>query len=74
MIEIKSGDICENCNEHPATTVWIGDGGTLAITRDYMQSKWCKCCCLKAQIANFQEIAKQIKTWEEELETACESI
>jgi len=39
MKTIEAGDICENepC-DHPATGLWVGDNGTLTISRDYLQA------------------------------------
>jgi len=49
MIEVPDNAICENCREHKATILWIGEGSTL----DWVHGAgvpWCECCCLKAQL------------------------
>ena len=74
MKEINPGDICEHCQQHKATTIWIGEGGSLAATRDYMQAKWCTCCVLQAQIKHAETVAKQLPKLRKELKTACASI
>ena len=30
---------CENCQQRPATMLWIGEGGKLAMSRSHMQTK-----------------------------------
>ncbi len=52
---------CDNCGEHRASMWWIGDGGTLAITRFYMQAAWCKCCALRAQIGHAEERTAELE-------------
>lgn len=69
MLKIKKGDVCENGCGHAATGLWIGNGGTLAITRSHMQSKWCQCCMLKAQIVHAEERAADLESMRAELAT-----
>ena len=72
MNKIQPGDICENgdCG-HSASGIWIGNGGTLAMTRSYMQSKWCECCMLKVQVAHAEERAKELDALRMALARAC---
>lgn len=71
MKVIEPGDVCENegCS-HPATTIWTGDGG-LALSRDYMQQKWCECCVLKVQLDHALEMVSRIKDLYAQLLKAC---
>ena len=71
MIKIEPGDICENCHTHQATEVWVSEGGSLAASRDYMQSKWCKCCALKEQIKYAEGRAQALPFLKAKLEEAC---
>lgn len=47
-LEEPSG-ICSNCEARPATEIWVGEGGSLALSHG-LYSHWCKRCCLVAQI------------------------
>lgn len=75
MKKIEPGDKCENelCggSGHDATEIWVGDGGSLAATRDYMQKKWCLCCVVKAQLDHARKMAPRIAELERELAKAC---
>lgn len=65
-------EICDNCKEHIATTKWVGDGGTLALSHGWY-SWWCECCMLKAQIQHAKERAAVILDLERQLlECLCE--
>lgn len=70
--KIEAGDICENgsCG-HPATTIWLGDGGSLAVTRDSLQEKWCLCCMATAQYEYALAILKNIPHYIEEMAAPC---
>lgn len=59
---------CENCSEHRATSWWVGSGGSLAVSRFYMQAAWCGCCMLKAQVEHAEEQAAKLGQWYQELE------
>ena len=61
-----AGD-CENCGQRPAETVWIGEGGSLAFSRQYMQQLWCQRCALTAQLEHAREAAARIPELEASL-------
>jgi len=73
MKTIEAGDICENepC-DHPATGLWVGDNGTLTISRDYLQAKWCACCMTKAQIKYAEGAVARLESLRAKLVTECE--
>ena len=51
--------LCGNCQKHNAIYKWVGDGNVM----DYIHGNyvvWCKCCCLKAQLKDAREKAKQV--------------
>lgn len=58
--------LCQNCNKREETENWVGDGGTLAFIRGYTE-KWCKICCLEAQLKHAKERADAIPHIEKEL-------
>lgn len=58
---------CENCGKHRASGWWIGDGGTLAVSRFYMQAAWCKCCSLKEQVKHAHKMARKLASLEKKL-------
>jgi len=65
MRNIAAGDICENGScTHLATGIWVGDGGTLAISREYMQAKWCDCCMAKVQLEHARKSVAAIPNLE----------
>lgn len=72
MKRIEPGDICENGGcAHPATMLWIGDNGTLAISRDYLQQKWCDCCMTRARIAYAEALMADLAELKAALPTQC---
>ena len=64
----KIEGLCENCHERPATLIWVGEGGSLAMSRDYMQSVWCKKCALTEQIAYAEVAVSRLETLKRKLE------
>ena len=72
-IEDEPGNhTCENCGEHQASMWWIGEGGTLAVSRFYMQAAWCNCCVLRAQITHAEERMAELEKLRSELaENVC---
>lgn len=72
MRHIEEGDICENGEcDHKASLLWTGKGGTLAITRSHMQSKWCDCCATKAQLEFAEEVAARVERLRARLASGC---
>ncbi len=61
---------CENCGKHRASIWWVGDEGTLAASRYYMQRPWCKCCALKAQVGHARKMARKLAGLEKKLAKA----
>ena len=59
--------LCENCGERPATGIWIGAGGRLAMSREYMQKVWCKRCMLTEQIRYARKAAESLPELESKL-------
>lgn len=73
MRKIEFGDICENGTcRHLATIIWIGDSGSLAMSREHMQSKWCQCCTIKAQLEYAEAAAKRVRSLRKMLKEACQ--
>lgn len=70
MRAIPEGTMCENCDQRLATSRWIGDSGTLAITRSYMQTLWCEICVLSAQVEHAEECAEKLPAMRERLAAA----
>jgi len=72
MRNIETGDICENgeCG-HAASLIWTGNGGSLAITRSYMQSKWCDCCATKAQLEHAEKAVARLEELRTRLAAGC---
>lgn len=72
MRRIEPDDKCEvqGCN-HDATDIWVGDGGPLAITRSYMQFKWCDCCITKKQLEHAKKQVLRIAALEAKLAQPC---
>ncbi len=60
-----SGD-CANCHQRPATELWIGEGGTLALVHGHYEF-WCKFCCLQFALNYARERAAAIPELEREL-------
>lgn len=52
--------LCENCGKRKAWGWWIGDGGSLAISRFHMQAAWCELCHVVAQLDYARERAAAI--------------
>jgi len=64
MRELTKGALCENCQENPATGLWLGEGGTLAITRDYMQALWCERCMVEEELKHAKDMAAKVNELE----------
>jgi hypothetical protein len=58
--------VCQNCNCREATENWVGEGGDLAYVHG-MFYKWCKICCVEAQLKHARERAESIPVLEKEL-------
>ncbi len=56
---IPKGAVCANCGDRPATAVWSGEGGTLAVVHGFV-AYWCEWCVLRAQIAYAEEVAGRL--------------
>lgn len=52
-------DICQNCNKRPATTNWVGEGGTMAYVHG-MYQRWCDYCATKEQLKYCKKMARAI--------------
>ena len=57
--DCTTGELCSNCNIRPGTETWVGNGGTLAVVHG-CYTRWCKRCCLVAQIAFANESAERL--------------
>ena len=66
----SNSGLCQKCHEHPASTPWVGEDGTLAFAHG-MVAFWCKCCTIGAQLDHARKMAERIPGLEEELTTAC---
>lgn len=69
MTDEPANHVCEECGQHQASMWWIGEGGTLAISRFYMQAAWCECCALKVQVTYAEERARELNGLYEKLAT-----
>lgn len=58
--------LCENCETRPATETWVGDGGALALSHG-LSSRWCKRCCLVAQIEYANGIIERLPNTKRQL-------
>ncbi len=65
--DLPSNHTCEKCGEHEASGWWIGDGGTLAVTRYRMQAAWCECCMLEVQVEHARKLAATLAELEGKL-------
>jgi len=52
-------EICANCHERPATTRWVGEGGSLALSHGFY-SGWCNLCVAKKQLEHAEQRAALI--------------
>lgn len=57
---------CSNCEKRPATTWWVGEGGTLALVHG-MKSPWCEHCCIAEQLKHARKLAASIPELEAKL-------
>lgn len=53
------GLLCANCEKHPASVQWVGEGGVLDFVHGHY-SWWCSCCALRAQLAFARKQARRI--------------
>ncbi len=58
-IPTVDSSICANCHKHEATENWVGQGSMLDFIHG-SYSRWCKCCCLKAQIKHCRQAARRL--------------
>ena len=65
--DVPENHTCENCKVHQASIWWVGDGGSLAVSRFYMQYAWCSCCVLRAQIKCIEESMVELESLRSEL-------
>jgi hypothetical protein len=66
LFEIGAGEICSNCETRSATEIWVGTGGDLALSHGFY-SKWCKRCCLVAQIEHIEKVTGRLPELKREL-------
>lgn len=65
--ETSAKVICLNCNQAPATTTWVGEGGALAYSHGFGQP-WCLPCVQRAQLAYAKKISATIPQLEQQLD------
>jgi hypothetical protein len=58
--------ICQNCNVHAATNLWVGEGSSLDLIHGHYQN-WCACCVLKAQIEHAELMVSRLDRLKAEL-------
>lgn len=57
---------CQNCNERPADSWWVGEGGTLAATHGFYAA-WCMRCIVTEQLRYAKQLAATIPELEKQL-------
>jgi len=58
--------LCPNCGRRPASENWVGEGGMLDYVHGFYQ-RWCKLCCLKAQLEYARKQVERIPDLEKQL-------
>lgn len=58
--------LCANCGKRPGTENWIASGGALAYVHGFVE-RWCRVCCVEAQLSHARVCAAQIPALEREL-------
>lgn len=63
---LPNGGKCQNCNEREATEDWVGEGSMMDHIHGFSQ-RWCKLCCLRAQLEHAKKRAAAIPELEQEI-------
>lgn len=59
-------DICQRCQQRPATLNWVADGGVMAYVHG-MTQRWCERCAVSEQLVYATKIAATIPNLKERL-------
>ncbi|KKN82016.1 hypothetical protein LCGC14_0312830 [marine sediment metagenome] len=68
MSQPEPTGLCENCGLRDATGWWVGDGGVLAFVHGHKKA-WCEQCVVRAQIQHAEEMAANLPSLRETLDT-----
>jgi len=58
---------CQNCGQRPGEVDWVGDGGAIAWAHGFTQ-RWCRLCCVRAQLEYAYKVVDTIPALEKELQ------
>jgi protein-arginine kinase activator protein McsA len=63
---VSKDDLCQNCQQRPATHNWVGNGSTMEFIHG-MYARWCEYCVTVAQLEHARAAAAKISELEKRL-------